>query len=202
MSSKSLNPLDQMVADYSLVTRGYSGTAPNNPYPMLAEKRSTCPVMHGDILQENMVPSMADYMMSGRPTMSLFRYKDIHGVLMNPKDWQSYIVADGFEAAVDNMLLTAMDGEQHGKFRATLQKPFMRSDIRKLVETLIRPVVATGFIDKLRPNGKADLLRKLRCLSPFERCTLISAFPMMKARCPIWRVGRFKLSPRRKLIPS
>ena len=120
MSSKPLDPLDQMVADYSLVTNGYAGTAPNNPYPMLAEKRSKCPVMQGDLLLENRIPSMADYMMTGRPTMTLFRYKDIHTVLMNPKDWQSYIVGDGFGAAVDNMLITAMDGEEHDKFRATL----------------------------------------------------------------------------------
>ncbi|MFM2098773.1 MAG: hypothetical protein RLZZ366_312, partial [Pseudomonadota bacterium] len=146
MSRAKLDPLDQMVADYSLVTTGYSGKAPNNPYPMLAEKRGKCPVMHGDILLENMVPSMADYMMTGRPTMSLFRYKDIHAVLMNPTDWLSYIVGDGFGAAVDNMLLTAMDGEEHTKFRATLQKPFMRSEIRKLVETLIRPVVMKEFV--------------------------------------------------------
>ncbi|MBK7283810.1 MAG: hypothetical protein IPI83_04915 [Sphingomonadales bacterium] len=71
MRSTKLDPLDQMVSDYSLVTKGYAGRAPNNPYPMLAEKRSKCPVMHGDILLENMVPSMADYMMTGRPTMSL-----------------------------------------------------------------------------------------------------------------------------------
>jgi cytochrome P450 len=177
MSSKPLDPLDQMVADYSLVTNGYSGTAPNNPYPMLEEKRSKCPVMHGDILQENMVPSMADYMMTGRPTISLFRYKDIHSVLMNPKDWLSYIVGDGFGAAVDNMLLTAMDGEEHDKFRATLQKPFMRPEIRKLIDTLIRPVVAKEFVDKLRPNGKADLLREFALPFPIRAMYAYFGFP-------------------------
>jgi cytochrome P450 len=177
MSSAKLDPLDQMVADYSLVTTGYSGHAPNNPYPMLAEKRSKCPVMHGDVLLENRVPSMADYMMTGRPTMSLFRYKDIHAVLMNPKDWLSYIVGDGFGAAVDNMLLTAMDGEEHTKFRATLQKPFMRSEIRKLVETLIRPVVMKEFVDKLRPNGKADLLREFALPFPIRAMYAYFGFP-------------------------
>jgi cytochrome P450 len=177
MSSKPLDPLDQMVADYSLVTNGYSGTAPNNPYPMLEEKRSKCPVMHGDILLENMVPSMADYMMTGRPTISLFRYKDIHSVLMNPKDWLSYIVGDGFGAAVDNMLLTAMDGEEHDKFRATLQKPFMRPEIRKLIDTLIRPVVAKEFVDKLRPNGKADLLREFALPFPIRAMYAYFGFP-------------------------
>jgi cytochrome P450 len=177
MNNKPLSPLDQMVADYSLVTTGYSGTAPNNPYPMLAERRSKCPVMQGDILQENMVPSMADYMMSGRPTMSLFRYKDIHAVLMTPKDWLSYIVADGFGAAVDNMLLTAMDGDEHDTFRATLQKPFMRPEIRKLIETLIRPVVMDEFVDKLRPNGKADLLREFALPFPIRAIYAYFGFP-------------------------
>jgi cytochrome P450 len=177
MSSSKLDPLDQMVADYSLVTNGYSGKAPANPYPMFAEKRSKCPVMHGDLLLENHIPSMADYMMTGRPTITLFRYKDIHSVLMNPKDWLSYIVGDGFGAAVDNMLLTAMDGEAHDKFRATLQKPFMRNEIRKLVDTMIRPVVMDEFINKLRPNGKADLVREFALPFPIRAMYAYFGFP-------------------------
>ncbi|KPF79310.1 hypothetical protein IP83_17165 [Novosphingobium sp. AAP93] len=177
MNTTKLGTLDQMVADYSLVTNGYSGKAPNNPYPLFAEKRAKCPVMHGDLLIENQVPSMADYMMSGRPVMTLFRYKDIHSVLMNPKDWLSYIVGDGFGAAVDNMLLTAMDGEAHDKFRATLQKPFMRGEIRKLVDTMIRPVVMNEFIAKLRPLGKADLVRELALPFPIRAMYAYFGFP-------------------------
>ncbi|CAH0498354.1 cytochrome P450 [Novosphingobium sp. CECT 9465] len=169
--------LDQMVADYSLVTNGYSGKAPSNPYPMFAEMRGKCPVMHGDLLIQNNIPSMADYMMSGRPVVTLLRYKDIHQVLMNPADWQSYIVGDGFGAAVDNMLLTAMDGEEHDKFRATLQKPFMRSEIRKLIDTLIRPVVVEEFIAKLRPAGKADLLREFALPFPIRAMYAYFGFP-------------------------
>ena len=177
MSSPKLDPLDQMVLDYSLVTNGYSGNAPNNPYPMLAEKRSKCPVMQGDVLLENMVPSMADYMMTGRPTVSLFRYKDIHAVLMNPSDWLSHIVGDGFGAAVDNMLLTAMDGADHDKFRATLQKPFIRSEIRKLIETMIRPVAVNEFIAQLRPKRKADLLREFALPFPIRAMYAYFGFP-------------------------
>lgn len=177
MSSTTIDPLDQMVADYSLVTNGYAGKAPNNPYPMFAEMRGKCPVMHGDLLLQNQIPSMADYMMTGRPTVTLLRYKDIHSVLMNPKDWLSYIVGDGFGAAVDNMLLTAMDGEEHDKFRATLAKPFMRTEIRKLVDTLIRPVVMDEFINKLRPNGKADLVRELALPFPIRAIYAYFGFP-------------------------
>lgn len=177
MTSTTLDPLDQMVADYSLVTNGYAGKAPANPYPMFSELRGKCPVMQGDLLLQHMVPSMADYMMTGRPTVTLLRYKDIHSVLMNPADWLSYIVGDGFGAAVDNMLLTAMDGEEHDKFRATLQKPFMRSEIRKLIDTLIRPVVMDEFIAKLRPKGKADLLREFALPFPIRAIYAYFGFP-------------------------
>jgi cytochrome P450 len=177
MSTSTLDPLDQMVADYSLVTNGYAGKAPNNPYPMLSEMRGRCPVMHGDLLLQNQVPSMADYMMTGRPTVTLFRYKDIHSVLMSPQDWLSYIVGDGFGAAVDNMLITAMDGEPHDTFRATLAKPFMRSEIRKLVDTLIRPVVMDEFVDRLRPDGKADLVRELALPFPIRAIYAYFGFP-------------------------
>lgn len=180
MTATRPDPLDQMVADYSLVTNGYAGNAPANPYPLLAEMRGKCPVMHGDLLKQHQVPSMADYMMSGRPTVTLYRYKDIHEVLMNPTDWQSHIVGDGFGAAVDNMLLTAMDGEAHTAFRKTLMKPFMRSEIRKLVDTLIRPVVMTDFIDKLRPHGKADLVRELALPFPIRAIYAYFGFPQDK----------------------
>jgi len=177
MTSKYDAMLDQMVKDYSLVTNGYSGAAPADPYPMFEQKRSQCPVMQGDLLIEHSIPSMADYMMTGRPVVTLFKYDDIHTVLMNPTDWLSHIVGDGFGAAVDNMLLTAMDGEEHDKFRATLQKPFMRGEIRKLMDTLIRPVVVDEFVEKLRPNGKADLLREFALPFPIRAMYAYFGFP-------------------------
>jgi cytochrome P450 len=177
MSTAEIDPLDRMVADYSLVTNGYAGKAPANPYPMFAEKRASCPVMHGDLLVEHSVPSMADYMMSGRPTVTLFRYKDIHTVLMDPANWLSYIVGDGFGAAVDNMLITAMDGKEHDHFRALLQKPFMRSEVRKLIDTLIKPVLMQEFLAELRPRGKADLLRDLALPYPIRAIYQYFGFP-------------------------
>lgn len=177
MKKKYEAMLDQMVTDYSLVTKGYAGAAPANPYPMFDEKRALCPVMQGDLLQENSVPSMADYMRTGRPVVTLYRYKDIHAVLMNPTDWLSYIVGDGFGAAVDNLLLTAMDGEEHHSYRKTLQKPFARGQIRKLMDPLIRPVVVKEFVEQLRPKGKADLLREFALPFPIRAMYAYFGFP-------------------------
>ena len=96
---------------------------------------------------------------------------------MNPTDWLSHIVGDGFGAAVDNLLLTAMDGEEHTKYRKTLQKPFMRGQIRKLMDTLIRPVVVNEFINELRPKGKADLLREFALPFPIRAMYAYFGFP-------------------------
>lgn len=177
MDQTTADPLDRMVSDYTLVTNGYSGNAPANPYPMFEEQRARCPVMHGDLLKQHSIPSMADYMMTGRPTITLLRYKDIHAVLMDPKNWQSYIVGDGFGAAVDNMLLTAMDGKEHDHIRALLQRPFIRSEIRKLIDTLIKPVLMQEFIEELRPRGKADLLRDLALPFPIRAMYQYFGFP-------------------------
>ena len=172
-----LDPLDRMVADYSLVTNGYAGTADPNPYAMLAERRSRCPVQHGDVLKEHKVVSMADYMMTGRATVTLFRYKDIHSVLMDSVNFHSYIVGDGFAGAVDNLLITAMDGEQHDVLRAAIAKPFQRGAIRQLIEPLIRPVVRDEFIAPMRPRGKADLLREFALPFPIRAIYAYFGFP-------------------------
>ena len=172
-----LDPLDRMVADYSLVTNGYAGTANPDPYPMLAERRSRCQVQQGDVLKEHSVVSMADYMMSGRATVSLFRYKDIHAVLMDPVNFQSHIVGDGFAGAVDNLLITAMDGEQHDTLRAAIAKPFQRGAIRALIEPLIRPVVRDEFIAPMRPRGKTDLLREFALPFPIRAIYAYFGFP-------------------------
>lgn len=177
MESSPADSLDKMVDDYALVTRSYAGTAEADPYPMLAEKRSRCPVMHGDFLTQYGIPSQADFMFTGRPVVSLFRYNDIHSVLKNPADWLSHITGDGFGAAVDNMLFTAMDGEIHDRTRALIQKPFLRPAIRDLIPGLIAPVIRDEFVAKLRPLGKADLLRDFALPFPLRAVYAYLGFP-------------------------
>ena len=162
MSDQQSSNFDQMAQDFLTVSDTYTGTqsAPD-PFPMYEELRQNTPVIEGDILAKYNVPSQADYAMSGRPVMSVFRYKDVAGILQDPENWQSFINADGFGAAVDNLLLTAMDGEAHKKFRQLLQPPFILPAMRKISDAKIRPMIKRDFIDKLRPQGKADLVREL-----------------------------------------
>ncbi len=178
MSEPQSRNLDQMARDFLVVSDTYTGTLSDpNPYPMYNELREESPVMDGDILARFKVPSQADYGNSGRPVMSIFRYKDVMGILRDTGNWKSYINGDGFGAAVDNLLLTAMDGEQHKKFRQLLQPPFMLPVIRKMNETRIRPIIKNEFVDALRPNGRADLVREYSLPFPVRVVYDIFGFP-------------------------
>lgn len=177
MGVDQIEPLDKMLSDYRLVSDTYTGRCPFDPYPLLAQKRSACPVMQGDILAQYEVPSQADFMRSGRPIISLFRYKDVHAVLKDPVNWQSYLLAEGFGAAVDNMLFTGMDGEVHDKYRDQISRPFQRSEVRKHIDTLIAPIIRDEYVAALRPLGKADLMRDFALPFPLRVAYAYLGFP-------------------------
>lgn len=178
MTKQSNENLDQMAQDFQVVSDTYTGELQEtNPYPMYKNLRETTPVMEGDILARYKVPSQADYAMSGRPVMSVFRYDDVMGILRDTENWSSSLNADGFGAAVDNLLLTAMDGDEHKKFRQLLNPPFLLPVIRGINETRIRPIIKNEFVEKLRPAGKADLVREFSLPFPVRVVYAIFGFP-------------------------
>lgn len=172
-----IDPLDKMLSDFRLVSDTYTGRCPANPYSILEQKRSTCPVMQGDLLAEYQVPSQADFMRSGRPIVTLFRYKDVHAVLKDPVNWKSYLLAEGFGAAVDNMLFTGMDGEVHDQYRAMIAKPFSRTQIRRQMDTLIAPIIRDEYVRAIRPLGKMDLMRDFALPFPLRVAYAFLGFP-------------------------
>lgn len=177
VDSESTN-LDQMAQDFLVVSDTYTGSLTEpHPYPMYKELREQTPVMDGDILARYKVPSQADYGMSGRDVMSIFQYDDVMTILRDTVNWKSYINGDGFGAAVDNLLFTAMDDEQHKKFRKMFQPPFMLPVIRSMNENLIRPIIKQEFIDVLTPQGKADLVREFSLPFPVRVVYAIFGFP-------------------------
>lgn len=177
MSSDVIDPLDRMASDYLRVSDTYSGIAPACPYAMLATKRSATPVMSGDLLAEYHIPSQADFGRSGRPVVTLFRYADVHAVLKDPVNWRSHILGEGFGAAVENMLFTAMDGDVHDRYRALIQKPFQRPRVRSLIASLITPIIRDEYIASLRPLGKADLVRDFALPFPLRVAYAFLGFP-------------------------
>lgn len=177
MATSPMTTLDKMAADFLLVSDTYTGTSPANPYPQLAELREKNPVMPGDILARYGVPSQADYANSGRKVFTVFHYDDVIKVLRDPVNWRSSLNADGFGAAVDNLLITGMDGDEHKAMRNLLSPTFAMQVIQRLNDTLVRPVIRNEFIDKLRPNGRADLVREFGLPFPVRVVYAIFGFP-------------------------
>ena len=53
----------------------------------------------------------------------------------------------------------------------------MRREIRKLIDTLIRPVIMNEFVEKLRANKKADLVREFALPFPIRAMYAYFGFP-------------------------
>jgi cytochrome P450 len=177
MDEISVTQLDSLAQDFLALSETYTGNAPPDPYPILADLRRQMPVMPGDILARYHVPSQADYANSGRPVMTVFRYADVLAILRDPVTWKSYILADGFGASVENLLLTAMDGADHKRFRALFSPPFAVTAIQRMQTALMRPLIRDEFADKLRPRGKADLVRDFSLPFPVRVVYALFGFP-------------------------
>ena len=72
--------------------------------------------------------------------------------------------------------MTAMDDEEHKKFRSLLQPAFLMPVIQRMVESVIRPNVK-AIVDTLRPNGKADLVREFSLPFPVRVVYAVLGFP-------------------------
>ncbi|NML12203.1 cytochrome P450 [Sphingobium sp. AR-3-1] len=168
--------LEQMNRDFLAVSDTYTGTLTKDPFPILAELRETEPVMQGDVLAKFHVPSQADYANSGRPVMTVLRYDDVLAILRDAENWKSSLMADGFGAAVDNLLLTAMDDAEHKKYRSLLQPAFLMPVIKRMTDTVIKPNIEV-LLEPLRARGKADLVPEFSLPFPVRVVYAVLGFP-------------------------
>ena len=178
MSSKVIeNDLDALAADFALISDIYDGSGAPDPYPLLAKLRRETPVMAGDILSRFCVPSQADYARCGRKVFTVFRYADLIKILRDPQTWLSSLNGDGFGSAVDNVLLTGMDGETHKKFRALMSPAFAVDAAQSWNGPLVQPIIHHEYADSLRPSGRADLLMEFALPFPVRVVYAVLGFP-------------------------
>jgi len=168
---------ETLAADFKMISDVYDGIGAPDPYPLLAELRRSTPVLQGDVLTRFHVPSQADYAHCGRPVFTVFGYDAVVSILRDPKTWLSSLNGDGFGDAVDNVLLTGMDGETHKKFRALMSPAFGLGAAQAWDGPLVQPIIRHEYADRLRPRGKADLLLEFALPFPVRVVYAVLGFP-------------------------
>ncbi len=159
------------------VSDTYDGTGVLDPYPLYAELSRATPVMEGDVLSRFGVPSQADYGNKGRQVFTVFRHDDVMGIMRDPETWTSSLLMDGLGAFLGDVMLSALDGPPHKRLRNLLAPCFSRQVLMRWNEQLIVPIIRTDYIDRLRPQGKADLVRDYGLPFPVRIIYAILGFP-------------------------
>ncbi len=163
-------------AAFRSVSATYDAAGIADPYPLYAQARRTEPVMEGDILARFGIPSQADYANSGRRVFSVFRHADVRAVLQDDVLWSSDLLADGLGTFLGEMFLSARDGRSHRALRGILQTCFAPDAVKRW-SGLIKPMIEREFGRRLRPTGRAELLRDLALPFPIRAIYTILGFP-------------------------
>lgn len=164
-------------AAFRSVSATYDADDLPDPYALYAEARRNDPVMAGDILARFGIPSQADYANSGRQVFTIFRHADVKAVLQDDVTWSADLLADGLGTFLGEMFLSARDGRQHRLLRGLLQTCFAPDALKRWKETLIAPLLARDFGDRLRGLGRAELLRDLALPFPIRAIYTVLGFP-------------------------
>jgi cytochrome P450 len=152
LQGKSDSSLDEVFAEIS-ATWGAFDT--DDPFPMLAERRTQTPVMEGDIM---VALGLAPFGASGdtRPAYSLFKYDDIVKALRDPGTFSASIWWESFDSLTGRIVM-GMDGAEHLLWRRMMMPVFTNRVLDVWRETVVRPVAARS-VEELRPAGATDLI--------------------------------------------
>jgi len=151
-----------------------------DPFPLYARMRRTTPVMQGDILAQFGVPSQADFMHTGRPVYTLFKYEDVLSVLKDPVTYTSGLLNEGFGLFLDGFLLTGMDVEQHKLARNLLAPAFSAAAVAKWQQRVER-IFHEEIIGPLKSRKRGDLFAEIMLPAPLRLIYAIIGFPNDRA---------------------
>lgn len=175
-NTKTASQTTEMADEFAKVSDAFTGSGVN-PYLLMRQLRETTPIMQGDLLAHFGSPSQADYGNKGWPVVTTFRYEDCMTILRDPKTFTSGLLMEGLGAFLEDAMLTAIDGEKHSRLRGVLQGAFAPAQVKKLHETMIRPVIVDEFVTPLLDQKKCDLVADFALLFPVRVIYEIMGFP-------------------------
>ena len=120
------------------------------------EMRQRSPVIAENFMAKLGVPQIAGLDVN-RPTVTVFKYRDVMNVLKDATHYTSGFIAEGLGAFFDGLILTGMDGEQHRRARALLQPIFMPETVNKWRPKMDR-IVREEYLAPMAAQRRGDLM--------------------------------------------
>jgi cytochrome P450 len=126
-----------------------------DPYPDLAQKRATTPVLEGSLMGVGMMPEGIG------PTQSwtAFRFEDCSRILRSAKLFSSSGYDSTIGLVMGHMIL-GMDDPEHRLHRNLVASAFREKALSRWEEELIGPI-CNELIDRFAGRGRAELVRQL-----------------------------------------
>jgi cytochrome P450 len=138
--------------------------ATGQPYPIWAQARSECPVIHTE-------RGMVD-----RSSYHVTRYDDVERVLRDGETFSSSINAEHIGQFMGELIL-AMGGAEHRAYRNLVAHAFRASALERWDAQLIRPTI-TRLLDEITPAGRADLVQAITSKYPVQVICGIVGVPL------------------------
>jgi cytochrome P450 len=167
------------VADeFAALNRLYSSGDPVeiDPYPLYRELRDTMPVMEGDILAKYKVPSQADFLLTGRRIVTLFRYEDVARAMQDDASFSARLASEGLGPFLGEGILTAYDGAAHRRLRGPMQRSLTPAILAGWKQRLVEPQIRAK-LEELKPLGAADLVRAFSLRFPIDVIYRVLGYP-------------------------
>jgi cytochrome P450 len=108
--------------------------------------------------------SMSDYMYGDRDLYSILRFEEASQVFRDGETYSSSVLGESV-GLVWGRTMIQMDAPEHGRYRRLIQQAFTRREMERWEHDIARPLLRR-YIDALRPQGSADLVRELLLAYP------------------------------------
>ena len=131
------------------------GGVVRDPYPDLAEKRKSSPVLKGSLLGREMMPPGMDIPES----WTAFRFEDCSRILRSAKIFSSTGYDSTIGLVMGHMIL-GMDDPEHRLNRNLVSNAFRERSLARWEQDLIGPI-CNELIDRFAGRGAAELVREL-----------------------------------------
>jgi cytochrome P450 len=149
MTAIELDDFESFNFDYSI-----AGDV-RDPYPRLAELRSTMPVVH----QANPIDP------AGPPIFMVYRHADVVRLFKDNAVFSSSNLRDTMGPAMGDQIILGMDEPEHRRHRGLVSTAFRQRALARWEETLVSQVVG-DLIDGFADRGSLDLVPDFTYLFP------------------------------------